>query len=107
MAIDRNKVIEDMSKVKAEANPDGIIPAFNVLANQLPAKFWNGFSRRMVDAVSDEVKDAVEELLINAVHEWLGTSPAGTIRFSLSRFTAERDIDVALDALRRMLHETH
>jgi hypothetical protein len=69
MAIDRNKVITDMSKVKAEANPDGIIPAFNVLVNQFPAQFWNGFSQRIIDAVDEEVKDAVEELLVNAAHE--------------------------------------
>lgn len=69
MAIDRNKIIADMSKVKAEPNPDGIIPAFNVLVNQLPANFWNRFSMRMMDAVSEEIKEAVEELLVNAAHE--------------------------------------
>jgi hypothetical protein len=69
MAIDRNKVIAAMSKVKAEPNPDGIIPAFNVLVNQFPAPFWNGFSQRLLDAVGDEIKDAVEELLVNAAHE--------------------------------------
>ncbi len=69
MAIDRNKVIADMSKVQALPNPDGIIPAFNVLVNQFPAQFWNGFTQRMVDTVGDEVKDAVEELLVNAAHE--------------------------------------
>ena len=31
MAIEREKVIEQMSKVSAEANEDGLIPAFNVL----------------------------------------------------------------------------
>jgi len=69
MAIDREKVIDQMSKVSAEANEDGLIPAFNVLVNQWPAKFWNEFSKRMVEAVDDDIKDAVEELLINAAHE--------------------------------------
>jgi hypothetical protein len=69
MAIDRNKVIDRMSKVSAEANEDGLIPAFNVLVNQWPAAFWNRFSKRMVEAVDDDIKDAVEELLINAAHE--------------------------------------
>jgi cysteine desulfurase/selenocysteine lyase len=40
------------------------------------------------------------------IHEWLGSSPAGTIRFSLSRFTADPEVESALDALYRMLHET-
>lgn len=69
MAIDRNKVIDEMSKVSAEANADGLIPAFNVLVNQWPASFWNSFSRRMMEAVSDDIKEAVEELLVNAAHE--------------------------------------
>ena len=69
MAIQREKIIEQMAKVSAEANEDGLIPAFNVLVNQWPARFWNEFSRRMVEAVDDDIKDAVEELLINAAHE--------------------------------------
>lgn len=58
-----------MSKVSADADGKGLIPAFNVLVNQWPAKFWNEFSKRMVEAVDDDIKDAVEELLINAAHE--------------------------------------
>ena len=69
MAIDRNKVIEFMSKISVEADEEGLIPAFNVLINQWPAAFWNLFSKRMIDAVDDDIKDAVEELLVNAAHE--------------------------------------
>ncbi len=69
MAIDRKKIIDDMSKVSVVANADGIIPAFNVLVNSFPADFWNEFTRRMMNAVEDDIKDAVEELLINAAHE--------------------------------------
>ncbi len=69
MAIDREKVIEYMSKVSVEANSDGLIPAFNVLVNQWPARFWNEFTKRMVEAVDDDIKSAVEELLVNAAHE--------------------------------------
>ncbi len=69
MAIDRKKIIEDMSKVKVEANPEGLIPGFNVLVNQLPAHYWNDFSRRLVEAVPGEITEAVEELLVNAAHE--------------------------------------
>jgi hypothetical protein len=69
MGIDRQKIIDDMSKVKAVANQDGLIPAFNVLINQWPAKFWNEFSKNMIEAVEDDIKEAVEELLVNAAHE--------------------------------------
>jgi len=69
MAIDRSKVIEQMSKVSVEANPDGLIPAFNVLINAFPADFWNTFTYKMVDAVNEDIKDAVEELFVNAAHE--------------------------------------
>jgi hypothetical protein len=69
MPINRDIVIADMAKVKAEANPDGIIPAFNVLVNHLPAAFWNHFSRTLVDAVDPGICEAVEELLVNAAHE--------------------------------------
>jgi selenocysteine lyase/cysteine desulfurase len=40
------------------------------------------------------------------IHEWLGTLPGGTIRFSLSRFTHDTDIAMALQAVRRLQHET-
>lgn len=69
MAIDRNKVIDQMSKVEVAANSDGLIPGFNVLVNMWPAKFWNEFSRNIVDKVSDDLKEAAEELLVNAAHE--------------------------------------
>ena len=69
MAIDRNRIIDEMSKITVQANSEGIIPAFNVLVNQWPAKFWNEFSKRMIEAVDEDIVEAVEELLINAAHE--------------------------------------
>ena len=69
MAIAREKIVAQMSKVAVEANEDGLILAFNVLVNQWPAKFWNEFCKRMLEAVADDIKDAVEELIINAAHE--------------------------------------
>jgi len=58
-----------MSKVSVEANEDGLIPAFNVMVNQWPANFWNEFSRRLVEAVDEDIKGDVEDLLGNAAHE--------------------------------------
>ena len=69
MAIDRAKIIKEMSQIRVEPNPEGLIPGFNVFVNQLPARFWNEFSRRMVEAVPDDLKECVETLLINAAHE--------------------------------------
>ena len=40
------------------------------------------------------------------IHTCLGTAPAGTIRFSLSRFTTEQEINYCLEAIGAMLHET-
>lgn len=40
------------------------------------------------------------------IHTYLGTAPAGTVRFSLSRFTTIKDIDYCLEAISAMMHET-
>jgi hypothetical protein len=69
MAIDRKKIINDMAKVKVDANEDGIISGFNVLVTKLPGVFWNSFAKNMVDAASGDIIEAVEELLVNAAHE--------------------------------------
>jgi selenocysteine lyase/cysteine desulfurase len=36
------------------------------------------------------------------IHEFIGSAPAGTVRFSPSGFTTNEQMDVALDALRRL-----
>lgn len=69
MAINRKKIIEEMSKVKVLGNEEGLIPAFNVYVQQLPAAFWNGFARRLVNSVPDDLVDAAEGLLVNAARE--------------------------------------
>jgi hypothetical protein len=69
MAIDRKKIIEEMSKVKVIGNEEGLIPAFNVFVQQLPAGFWNSFSRRIVNYVPEDLIEAAEGLLFNAANE--------------------------------------
>lgn len=69
MGIDRKKIIEEMSKVKVLGNKEGLIPAFGVYVQQLPADFWNGFSRRIVNSVPEDLVEAAETLLVNAAHE--------------------------------------
>jgi hypothetical protein len=69
MAIDRKKVIEDMSKVNVIGDQDGLIPAFGVLINQLPASFWNTFAEKITNMVPPDLYEAAAELLVNAAHE--------------------------------------
>lgn len=40
------------------------------------------------------------------IHVYLGTAPAGTVRFSLSRFTTDYDIDYCLKAIGDLMNET-
>lgn len=69
MSIDRNRVIDSMSQVKAEANDDGLIPAFNALITQAPAALWNNFADLITNSVGPDVRPAAEYLLVNAAHE--------------------------------------
>ena len=69
MAIDRKKIINNLSKVEVRGNEEGLIPAFNVLITQLPTEFWNKFAVKITDAVSDDLKEAAWGLLYNAANE--------------------------------------
>ena len=69
MAIDRNKVIEQMALVRLMGDEEGMIPAFGVYVQQLPTTLWNGFARRIVGSVPRELIEAAEHLLVNAAHE--------------------------------------
>ena len=69
MAINRKKIIEEMSKVGVIGNNEGLIPAFSVYVQQLPADFWNGFARRIVNYVPEDLVGTTEALLFNAARE--------------------------------------
>ncbi len=69
MAINRAKVVQDMSAITVMGNDDGLIPSFNVFVNALPAKFWNSFADRLTRTVPDELHEAAVYLLVNAAHE--------------------------------------
>jgi len=69
MAIDRKRIIESLSRVTVAGNDEGIIPAFGVFVNQLPASFWNSFAERLVRQVGDELSETAEFLLVNAAQE--------------------------------------
>jgi hypothetical protein len=69
MAIDRKKIIEEMSKINVLGNEEGMIPVFGVYVQQLPGEFWNGFARRIINSVPEDLIDIAENLLVNAAHE--------------------------------------
>lgn len=69
MAIDRKRIIESLSKIEVAGNQEGLIPAFGVFVNQLPAGFWIAFADRLTRAVGDDLLEAAEHLLVVAAHE--------------------------------------
>lgn len=69
MAIHREQIIENLSKIDVGGNQEGLIPAFGVLVNQLPASLWNSFAERLTRHVSADLIEAAEYLLVNAAHE--------------------------------------
>ncbi len=69
MAIDRSKIIEEMSKVRVIGNEEGLIPAFGVYVQQLPTDFWNEFTLRMINSVEPDLMTLCEGLLVDAAHQ--------------------------------------
>lgn len=69
MAVDRARVIDALSRVRVEPGDDGLIPAFNVLVNQMPADFWNTFAELITNSVSEDLLESAQFLLVNAAHE--------------------------------------
>jgi len=69
MAIDREKIISDLSKLEITGNDKGLIESFGVFVNQFPADFWNSFAERLSMKASDEMYEATDFLLTNAAHE--------------------------------------
>ena len=69
MAIDRKKIIDQMSQIEVLPDENGIIEGYNVLVNQLPSTFWNSFAERLTSESSDDMLESKEYLLYNAAHE--------------------------------------
>lgn len=67
--INREKVIEQLSKLDVKGNEEGLIPGYNVLVNQLPADFWNMFNERISTKVNKSLKKEAEYLLYNCAKE--------------------------------------
>ena len=69
MAIDRKKIIDQMSQIEILPDKNGIIEGYNVLVTQFPTAFWNSFAERLTSKVSDDLRASTEYLLYNAAHE--------------------------------------
>ena len=69
MAIDRNKIIDEMSQLKVLGNEEGLIPALGVYVQQMPADFWNEFSARMFLSETGSVRQEIEAMLVLAARD--------------------------------------
>lgn len=69
MAIDAKKAIADLSQIKIKGNEEGMIPFYGLLMNQLPVKFWNLYTARILQAAGDQLYDDAAGLLENAAGE--------------------------------------
>jgi len=69
MSINRQLIIDSLSKIDIKGNQDGLIPGFGVFVNQFPAGFWNAFAERLIQKVGGDLTEAAEWLLVNAAHE--------------------------------------
>jgi hypothetical protein len=69
MAIDRKKIIDQMSQIDILPDENGIIEGYNVLVTQLPTTFWNSFAEVLTSRASADMLESNEYLLYNAAHE--------------------------------------
>ena len=69
MAIDRDRIINELSKLEVKGDETGLILSFGVFVQQLPSMIWTQFSERLTRAVPKELVETAEWLLVNAAHE--------------------------------------
>lgn len=69
MTVMRDQVVKQLVQVEVKPNENGLIPAFNVLVNQLPWAFWNCVSERMMAITPPARKAEMEAALVNCAYE--------------------------------------
>ena len=69
MAIDRERIIDELSKLDIRGDETGLIPGFGVFIQQLPAMIWTQFAEQLTRAVPKELVGTAEWLLVDAAHE--------------------------------------
>ena len=69
MTVMRDQVVRQLASVEVQSNGDGLIPAFNVLVNQLPTAFWNTVAERMMALAPLSRRQEMETALVNCAYE--------------------------------------
>lgn len=69
MAINRELIISELSKIELSSNSEGLIHGYGIFFQQLPAQIWTLFSERLTRNVPEDLLEVAEGLLINAAHE--------------------------------------
>ena len=69
MTVMRDQVVKALAEIEAKPDENGLMPAYNVLVNQLPTAFWNTVAERMMALAPPERKDEMETALVNAAYE--------------------------------------
>lgn len=69
MAIDRERIIDELSKVEVKGDETGIIAGYGVLIQQLPAMIWTQFSEGLTRAVPSDLLESAEWLLVDAAQQ--------------------------------------
>jgi hypothetical protein len=69
MSIDRITAIKQLSRIKVRGDEDGLIDAFGVLVNFLPANFWNSFTEKLLKSAGKTHYREVEAGLYRAANE--------------------------------------
>lgn len=69
MTVMRDQVVKNLVEIEVASNDDGLIPAFNVLVNQLPTSFWNTVAEKMMAIAPPERKAEMEASLVNCAYE--------------------------------------
>jgi len=69
MTVMRDQVVKSLVEIEANPDADGLIPAFNVLVNNLPAAFWNTVAERMMGIAAADRKQEMEDALVNCAYE--------------------------------------
>ncbi len=69
MTVMRDDVVKSLADINIVGDENGLIPAYNVFVNQLPANFWNQFALKMLKNTPEGRKDEVEKALFRCAYE--------------------------------------
>ena len=69
MTVQRDVVVKQLAELNVQGDEEGLIPGYNVLVNLLPVDFWNTFTKRIMEAVSEDRRQECEEALVNCALE--------------------------------------